>query len=159
LPVVIDGQPAGEMLGLGLIRVGGETASEAPPRTPDGAQPVFGDAIRLEGLRFEREGDLLQIEAWWRAIAPLQMDLTAFVHLYDADGGLLDTGDAPPLGGAYPTSMWQVGDVLADTYVLSWQEGAQRVGLGWYDPASATRLPAEDPAGRLADDAYRFAAR
>ncbi|NLF00675.1 MAG: phospholipid carrier-dependent glycosyltransferase, partial [Anaerolineales bacterium] len=42
LPVVIDGQPAGEMLGLGLIRVGGETASEAPPRTPDGAQPVFG---------------------------------------------------------------------------------------------------------------------
>ncbi|NLF01196.1 MAG: hypothetical protein GX601_09490, partial [Anaerolineales bacterium] len=159
LPVVIDGQPAGEMLGLGLIRVGGETASEAPPRTPDGAQPVFGDAIRLEGLRVEREGSQLQIEAWWRVTAPLQTDLTAFVHLYDAEGALLDTGDAPPLGGAYPTSMWQVGDVIADTYGLSWQEGALSVGLGWYDPASDARLPAEDAAGQLTDDAYRFAVR
>ncbi len=141
LPVTVAGQPAGGMLGLGLVRVG---ASE-PPTVPLEARlesgPLFGEAIRLEGMRLQPEGDRMRVQAWWRAVARPPGDYTTLVHLYDAEGKVLATGDALPQQGAFPTSLWEPGDLIADEYVLPLERQSKRVGLGWYDPVTGVRLP------------------
>jgi hypothetical protein len=145
LPVVVADQPAGGMLGLGLIRVGG---SERAPTVPSDAllkpAPVFGDAIRLEGLAVDPAGDRLKLRLWWRAVAPVGVNYTTLVHLYDADGALITAADGPPMGGHFPTALWTSGDLITSTHVLPLD--GHSLGLGWYDPASGARL-----AGSVAD--------
>ena len=162
LPVSVAGQPAGEMLELGLVRVEGTEGREGrkergvPPDAQLEAAPIFGEAIRLEGARILPEGDGLRVQVWWRAVARLEKDYTALVHLYDSEGTLLAAGDAPPLRGRFPTSLWEPGDLIADEHVLALDTHGEFVGLGWYDPMTGARLPGFDAGGRLTDDAYRL---
>jgi hypothetical protein len=156
LPVGVAGQPAGKMLGLGLVRVGASEPLGVPLEAQLEPDAVFGEAIRLEGVWLHPEGERLRIQAWWRAVARPADDFTTLVHLCDAEGKLLAAGDAPPLHGAFPTSLWEAGDLVADEYVLPSDEKGVRVGLGWYDPDTGVRLHAVDAAGRLTDDVYWF---
>ncbi len=157
LPVTMDGQTGSEMLGLGLVRVGASESPEVPVAARLESGPLFGDArvdggqgvglatsegaVRLEGVSLNLEGNRVRVRAWWRAEAGLAKDYTTFVHLYDTGGNVLAAGDAPPLGGAFPSSLWEPGDLIVDEYVLPWEEQGTRVGLGWYDPLTGVRLP------------------
>lgn len=155
LPVTVAGRPAGGMLGLGLVRVGASKPVEVPLEVRPPLAPLFGESIRLEGVRLLQEGERLRVQAWWRAVARPPGDRATLVHLYDAEGALVAAGDAPPLQGAFPTSLWETGDVVADEYVLPADERGAYVGLGWYNPATGVRLPAVDGAVRLSGDVYR----
>ena len=83
----------------------------------------------------------MRVQVWWRAMTRLPADYTTLVHLYDAGEEALATADAPPLRGAFPTSLWEPGDLIADEFVLPLEESGKRVGLGWYDPSTGVRLP------------------
>jgi hypothetical protein len=159
LPVTVAGQPGGDMLELGLVRVGesteGREGAGIPPDVLLEASPVFGEAIRLDGVRVLTESDALRVQVWWRATARLEKDYTVLVHLYDAEGALLAAGDAPPLRGGFPTSLWKPGDLVADEFVVSFDGGGEFVGLGWYDPITGARLPAFEAGRRLGGDVYR----
>jgi hypothetical protein len=159
LPVTVAGQPAGKMLGLGLVRVGASEQPEVPLEARLEPGPLFGEAIRLAGVRLVREGKWQRVQVWWRAMDPPPGDYTALVHLYDAAGTLLAAGDTPPLQGAFPTSLWEPGDLVMDEYTLPADEQGVRVGLGWYDPSTGVRLPALDADGRLAGDVYNVGAK
>jgi len=87
------------------------------------------------------EGERVHVTTWWRALAPLEKDYTTLLHLYDAEGALLAAGDAPPLRGGFPTSLWKPGDLVADEFVVLFDGGGEFVGLGWYDPVTGVRLP------------------
>ena len=154
LPVTVAGQPAGKMLGLGMVRVAASETTEVPLEARLEPGPLFGEAIRLEGLRVCPEGKQLRVEAWWRAVDSPLDDYTALVHLYDAEGTLLATGDVPPLEGAFPTSLWEPGDMIVDEYDLPSDEQGVHVGLGWYDPDTGIRLSALCAGDRLAHDVY-----
>jgi len=161
LPVTVAGQPGGEMLELGLVRVGASHPVEVleDARLQDG--PSFGDAMRLEGVQLISEGSRIRIHTWWRALAPLEKDYTVLVHLYDAEGALLAASDAPPLRGGFPTSLWKPGDLIADEFVVSSRMSTsdakgESIGLGWYDPITGARLPALETGNRLTDDVYRI---
>lgn len=140
ISVTVAGQPAGGMLGLGLVRVGASESPTVPPEARLESGPLFGEAIQLEGVRLQPEGDQIRVQAWWRAVARPPGDYTALVHLYDAEGTVLATGDAPPQQGGFPTSLWEPGDLIADEYVLPLEGQGKRVGLGWYDPVTGVRL-------------------
>ena len=155
LPVSVAGQPAGSMLGLGLVRVAAAAPRDVPAEARLDPAPLMGEAIRLEGLAVERDGERMQVQAWWRAVSALASDYTALVHLYDADGNLLAAVDRPPLDGRFPTSLWQPGDIVEEPYVLPGEETGCWVGLGWYDPQSGTRLPVQIAGTRPPDDVYR----
>jgi len=141
LPVTVAGQPGGEMLELGLVRVGASQPVEVPEEVRLEGGPSFGDAMRLEGVRLRAEGERVHVTTWWRALAPLEKDYTTLLHLYDAEGALLAAGDAPPLRGGFPTSLWKPGDLVADEFVVLFDGGGEFVGLGWYDPVTGVRLP------------------
>ncbi len=109
-------------------------AVEPPPR--------FGEAVRLVAASVETTTG--EVRLCWQAERALQRDYTVFVHAYDAEGALLATGDGPPMGGAFPTSLWQRGDRIRDRHALPPEalRQAERVVVGWYDPESGARLPA-----------------
>ena len=55
----------------------------------------------------------------WSADGYLATDYTVFVHLVDRRRRCgLAQGDAPPLGGRWPTSLWLPGMVLDDVHTI-----------------------------------------
>ncbi len=82
----------------------------------------FGDKVTLAGLDLQSERVLpdhdVQLTLYWQVDAPLAEDFTIFVHLLDPGGQLLAQADGPPAFGSYPTSLWDTGEVIADTRIL-----------------------------------------
>ena len=162
VPFTRGGQPAGDSADLGLVRVGGSVVSAPPEAARLSAPPRFGDAVALEGIQPQTdERGTTKVNLWWRGLAPLTQDAVVFVHLYDASGRLLATGDGPPLAGGFPLSLWEAGDVVAEERVLvpvepgASQVQPARIGVGWYDPVSGVRLPAASGDGSpLPDDEF-----
>jgi hypothetical protein len=69
-----------------------------------------------------------------------------FTHLRDASGELRGQRDSMPVGGLNPTSFWQAGEVVADTYAIAIDPAAPpgdyTLGFGWYASDTSTRLSA-----------------
>lgn len=102
----------------------------------------------LEGAD-ERElspGQPLQVNLYWRALAPMQADYTLFLHLYDASGGRVAQRDLPLRHEDYPTSRWRPGELVvdrADMPLPALPPGEYSLLLGLYDAATGAPLPAE----------------
>ena len=74
-----------------------------------------------------------------------------FVHLLDLDGIVQGQGDAPPLNGEFPTSLWEPGEMVVDTHQLTLHPNAgpgnYQIAIGWYLPTDGTRLAVWDTKG------------
>jgi len=113
----------------------------------------LGEAIRLSGYDLEQDptNDTLRLSLYWQANQALTTDYTVFVHLADAEGHLIGQQDNPPAEGEYPTSWWLPGQVVTDRHALQLTipyTGLMGLHIGMYDPATLTRVPAYDGAGR-----------
>lgn len=141
LPVRLDGVMVGGEARLTRLRVPGREpdCAEVAPLSPEAR---FGEAVALThaGVLVTPGGPALAL--CWQALQPLPRDLTVFVHLEDDDDSTPLTADSPPMGGAFPTSLWQPGDAILDLHALpsGWEGTGATVGL--YDPADGSRLPA-----------------
>ena len=80
------------------------------------ADVTFGGSIKLTGYRIE-DGAAPQVVLCWQAIQSTPVDYTVFVHV--AHGSDTISGDAQPVSGNYPTSVWQPGDVIEDVHPLA----------------------------------------
>lgn len=121
----------------------------AAPRLPAGAtaaDATFGDSIALVGWSSREQDGQLYVTLFWQALAPMPRDYTAFVHLLDVDGTLAAQQDRPPAG--YPTSDWQPGEIIADTFAIdvppNVAPAALRLQTGFYF------LPTLEPLGQPA---------
>ncbi len=123
-------------------------ASAVAPKSRDAN---FGDKMLLVGFAFNRQaspGSTLQIKLDWRALAPMTEDYTIFIHLVDADGKIIAQRDDQPQGGAYPTSFWDVGEIIVDEYQLAVPRdapiGEYKMEIGVYLAGNGARLPVRD---------------
>ena len=118
----------------------------------------FGDAVSLEGYGWQVDPQAIALTLRWATDDSLDTDYTVFVHLVDpADGDRrVAQGDAPPLSGQWPTSLWLPGMALDDTHLVplppNLAAGTYDLLVGLYDPATGARLLLPD--GR---DAVRLA--
>jgi hypothetical protein len=117
-----------------------------PPAAPLAAQPAvriganFADQLRLLG--FDQQGG--EITLYWQAVNPPVADYTTFVHVLDAEtGALLTQHDSQPLNGAYPTTIWDPGEQVAEQKMVTLPpaETAYRVVAGAYRLETGERLP------------------
>ncbi len=143
LPISVDGTAAGDALTLARLRVLGN-----PPVCPEeeklSSAVRFGEEVALTHASVSVEDGESHVSLCWESLQPLPADYTVFVHLQDDSGELIATGDGPPLGGAFPTSMWRPGDVILDTHLLGMSavEGGGRITVGLYNSHDGSRLPA-----------------
>lgn len=120
----------------------------------------LGNQIDLVGfdleLREARPGDTLPLTLYWRAQSSTEEDYTVFTHLVDAQGQIWAQDDDYPVRGDYPTSFWEVGDVVQDAYELVLASevpaGEYEVEVGLYLASTGTRLPVLDEGGHVLDN-------
>jgi hypothetical protein len=131
-----------------------------PDVTPSNPLHVqFGEAISLIG--YDLDGDLT---LYWQANGQPPTDFTVFIQLWDEDEQVAGF-DGPPLGGNYPTSWWEAGEVIVDAHPLdlarasaTWplESGRHRLLVGLYRLDTGERLPAVGPNGPLPDHAVEI---
>lgn len=110
---------------------------------------IHGDAARTPNR------STLRLSLYWRAAQKIEKDLTVFVHLVDASERVIAQRDNAPVRGTYPTSAWQLGELIVDAHDLDVDapSGTYALMAGMYDLATLVRLPALDADGvRLQDD-------
>ncbi|MDM8530616.1 DUF2723 domain-containing protein [Anaerolineales bacterium HSG25] len=61
----------------------------------------------------------LTITLHWRALQPLRVDYSSYVHLLDEAGNGVTQHDHLPGGVIYPSHYWQLGETLRDTHQLT----------------------------------------
>jgi hypothetical protein len=140
----IDGRPNQSFLAKAMLR-------EAPtPQHPVGASyedriELLGYDLALPGGDFVGAGQRFEVTWYWRVLGKAPSGYQIFVHI---DGhGLRINGDHEPVGGRYPTELWETGDVIADTQELTvpanYRSGDYTIYVGLF--AGSKRL--EDTSG------------
>jgi hypothetical protein len=145
-------------------------SSEEIEKVPNRLDVSFGGVMKLLGYELETEsaqpGDSLTVTLYWQALAEMKAEVLAkdysvFVHLLDENELIVAQRDMYPGQGLYPTSLWAVGDTIADRYVLILPETAftpnqAQLEVGLYDFVTGERLMAYGPNGELLGDNARF---
>jgi len=126
-------------------------ASALPPTRPQPLpkQVTFEGGLELLGIGWPPvsliPGGLLSVETRWTAKQAPGNDYVMFLQLLDPTGDLAAGHDGPPTGGYHPTSQWRPGQEVIDRRALQLPpylpSGTYRLGLGWYEPKTGTRLP------------------
>jgi hypothetical protein len=130
---------------------------EIPRRKPptstslDIAHPqeaILGDKVRLLGYNMEggfRPGDGIHLTLFWQCLEEIDRDYTTFTHLIDDKQNIWGQKDNQPVDGFYPTSQWEVGEVVRDQYdILISSEtlpGEYQIEVGMYLAETGERLP------------------
>ena len=101
------------------------------------------ETIRLLGYDVKptefTAGDEITVTLYWQPVQPLTIDYTSFVHLVNSAGQGIIQSDHKPGGDFYPSTFWQVAEVLRDEHTLTIPPGTPtgqyhlRVGM-YYQP-------------------------
>jgi hypothetical protein len=137
------------------LRVGGP-----PPQTATTADYRLGEGIRLVAYQVAsptiRLGETVTVSLYWQARAKIERNYTVFIHLYDTGGRLWGVGDRQPLGAEYPTSLWEIGEIVEDIQTARLDPnappGVYRLAIGLYELQSMQRLMARDAQGKVLPD-------
>jgi hypothetical protein len=135
----------------GKLRAPASILSRLPPQ----AKPIhtqFADGIELVGWEVgssKESRSAVDVTLYWRADAPVTWPWTVFRHVV-ADGELVGQHDGQPVGGRWPATCWEPGQLVVDTQVVPLDTGdldraTLRVGL--YDAQSGDRLPIHEKNG------------
>ncbi len=105
--------------------------------------------------------DALTVTLYWQSLSEMNQDYSTFVHLLDENELIVAQRDMYPGQGLYPTSLWSVGEAIANRYVLRLPETAfapnqAQLEVGLYDFATGERLLAYGPNGEPLGDNVRF---
>ena len=151
------GEPLGRPYQAGTVRVEGRMREFDVPSLETPLEVTFGDQLKLWGYTLRQDGERLDLEIAWGALADPATDYKSFVHLFDPSSGqIVAQLDSMPRGYTYPTSRWVRGEVVTEILTLDLSDvppGTYRIALGWYDPATGDRLPALSSDGSPLPDA------
>jgi len=114
------------------------------------AQGILGDKVVLLDYKLEgplRHGATIRLTLYWQALKEMEKDYTVFVHVVDGEGTVWGQWDSQPVSGERPTSGWERGEVIGDTYKVSIDVEGPREGykikVGVYLVETGERLPTE----------------
>lgn len=152
-----------DILPLGAVKVSQLTQ---PPIIGAGLplELSFGDSIGLLDYKLEgavglpasaKAGDSLTFVLYWKSLSRVSVNYTAFIHLVDPSGRLVAQADSEPQAGAFPTSYWEPGEVVADRLQLALGDvrpGLHTVHIGLYQLATGQRLAVSAGVTALGDN-------
>lgn len=101
-------------------------------------------------------GENIRLTLYWQAEEEMSTDYTVFTHLIDEEGNIWGQMDRQPVEGDYPTSFWDIGEIIEDEYTLAINEdapaGQYLLEVGMYELATEQRLPVLNADGEAKDD-------
>ena len=127
---------------------------------------TFGDCMKLWGYEVDttiaQAGHSLAVTLYWQATCPIDRNYSIFVHLLDDLESVVAGEVTFPGLGSFPTTQWQPGDAIADTYLLQIPAAmvashSAQLEVGMYDFNTGERLPVYSREGELVGDQVRFA--
>ena len=155
IPLIVSAAPEGggdyAARAVGWLDVSFPRGTASDPDAPTFSRHVVtwhhrsGAAqIRLTDSAVTVEDGRLLLRLTWFAADDLMTDYTLFVHLRPSgEAAPLVQADGQPLGGTYPTSLWNAGEVIPDTITLDGlpeEAGTYEVVIGWYTAPDGPRL-------------------
>ncbi|MCA9872337.1 MAG: glycosyltransferase family 39 protein [Anaerolineales bacterium] len=108
-----------------------------------------------------RAGDTITLNLYLQPLADMKANYTAFLHLRGAENPATGSPvwgqvDREPCFQSYPTSWWQPGEVIRDTFDLTiapdTPPGDYQITLGFYHWPELTRLPIVTSSQAVLDD-------
>jgi hypothetical protein len=160
LPVTESDNPGlAKHIILGQVRVLDSDHAKAPdtPLTVN-----LSEQVQLLGFDLSRQdlttAEPLALALYWQAVDEPTADYTVFTQLIGPDGQVWGQKDNQPQGGRYPTTSWQLQELVVDRYELPLQEGAPsgeyQLLVGMYNLQTGQRLAVIDTEdNRLLGDA------
>ena len=156
---------------LGTFDVQAELPSQASvpakpipiPTDLDVSHPMLatlGDRVRFLGYDLDsdsvRAGEVLSFTLYWQALRPMDTSYSVFTHLLGPSNQLIGQKDSVPQGGSRPTTSWQTGEIVADTYAFTINPdappGNYPIEVGMYHLETSKRLPVMDANGQPVPD-------
>jgi 4-amino-4-deoxy-L-arabinose transferase-like glycosyltransferase len=105
------------------------------------------EKVRLLGYNIEsgfRAGDNIHLTLFWQCLEEMGQSYTVFTHLVDAGDNTVAQKDNPPVDGFYPTTKWEVGEIVRDQYDMvipsDAPPGEYRLNVGMYLAETGERL-------------------
>jgi hypothetical protein len=115
--------------------------------------------IRLLGYNVTgvfRPGNEVHLTLFWQALKAMDEDYTVFTHIVNPQGHIWGQKDNPPVDGFYPTTTWEVGEIVRDQYEVPISpeapSGKYYVVAGMYLSESGQRLSVTDEGGKVVGD-------
>lgn len=110
---------------------------------------ILGDRVRFLGYDLVSDtvpaGEALEFTLYWQPLRPMSMSYSIFTHLLGPSDLILGQKDGIPRDGTYPTTSWQAGEVIVDTYTFvvdpSAPPGRHELEVGMYLLENGVRLP------------------
>ncbi|MBN1890626.1 MAG: phosphatase PAP2 family protein [Thermoflexales bacterium] len=132
-------------MALLLFELGGHAAFGAGPQHPLEAR--FAQAIRLRGYDLDvsqvEAGQDVSLALYWQADGAVDHNYVVFVHVLGPDGEMLAQADRIAGADSFPTSLWQAGALVRNTFTLSLppdaRPGVYKIAVGLYNAQG--RLP------------------
>ena len=149
----VDSEAVGE-IDLGPVMVTDRRRLYELPALQQRLDARLGEAISLIGYDLFQEpltgGARFGLKLYWQADQPVTQDYTVFTQVLGPDGVVIGQHDGLPAGGALPTPMWDVGEIIPDRHLIDFptlQPGTYRLIVGMYDSTTGVRLPIQDSNG------------
>lgn len=142
-----------------------------PPRYPSDNLPAipqqldvnYNEQVRLLGYDLEpnpaQPGQMVTVTLYWQILDRLPLNYSVFIHVLDESGQIFAQRDSYPGLGSYPTTMWQPGEVIEDSYLVLMPESELdrprelRVTAGFYLLSNMQRLPIVNQAEQVGNAA------
>jgi len=118
--------------------------NNCPASLPAGASCTI--AVTFTPAAVLSPGDAIPLELLWQAAPDFAAEppLVVVVQLLDQDGQVVASLEQEPLGGRYPTSQWQPGELVRDRHGLAVPDsvapGDYKLIVGLYRAADGQRL-------------------
>lgn len=110
------------------------------------------------GRPYARPGEIVPVALHWRGMRVMSEDYTLSVQLIGPDGRLHGQVDMWPVAGTFPTTRWQPGEVVHESWEVRLDPdappGEYRVEVVWYLLRTMQRLPLVDGNGRSVGDSF-----
>jgi len=133
------------------VLLGKVVVQGAAGQSPAVTRARFGDELALLDYRLRSAapapGEEIRGELVWQALRRPAWDYTIFVHLLGPNG-IVAQVDHQPRSGRYPTTLWDEGEVVGDSFVVAVPSdtppGQYRLVAGLYELGSMRRLTLGD---------------
>ncbi|MBL7066097.1 MAG: glycosyltransferase family 39 protein [Anaerolineae bacterium] len=106
-------------------------------------------------------GETVHLTLYYQGLSKMKKDYTVFTHLLGpynpaTDGPLWGQDDSEPCRRFYPTSSWDVGEIVIDEFTIpiptEMPQGDYDLTVGFYQWPTLEHLPVLDTAGQVAAD-------